>query len=169
MSSPNDSPCSVHIQPLHNPQNAAQVSVPQAPLGNATNGPIVHGPGMGTKALLAKRMPQTKKAYTVHLMVSFTEAFEQKSYLCLANRQFVNPSDAEDQRRQEETLQQVSIFNAVSMLGLVDGLAFFRGKSVPIPALFGDANASDDEDGETIPSASSGTSGGLVATDDNPF
>ena len=61
MSSPNDdSPCSVHIQPLHNPQNAAQVSIPQAPLGNATNGPIVHGPGMGTKALLAKRMAKTQ-------------------------------------------------------------------------------------------------------------
>lgn len=60
MSSANDSPCSVHIQPLHNPQNAAQVSVPQAPLGNATNGPIVHGPGMGTKALLAKRMAKTQ-------------------------------------------------------------------------------------------------------------
>ena len=103
--------------------------------------------------------------------MAFTEAFEQESYLCLANRQYVNPSDTEDQRRQEETLQQVSIFRAVFMLGLVDRLAFFRGKSVPIPSLFGDttANASDDEDGETIPSASSGTSGELVTTDDNPF
>ena len=103
--------------------------------------------------------------------MAFTEAFEQESYLRLANRQYVNPSDTEDQRRQEETLQQVSIFRAVFMLGLVDRLAFFRGKSVPIPSLFGDttANASDDEDGETIPSASSGTSGELVATDDNPF
>lgn len=57
------------------------------------------------------------------------------------------------------------------MLGLADRLAFFRGKSVPIPALFGDttANAPDDEDGETIPPASSGTSGELVTTDDNPF
>ena len=57
------------------------------------------------------------------------------------------------------------------MLGLVDRLAFFRGKSVPIPALIGDttASASDDEDGETIPPASSGTSGELVTTDDNPF
>lgn len=42
---------------------------------------------------------------------------------------------------------------------------------MPIPALFGDTttNASDDEDGETIPSASSGASGELVTTDDNPF
>jgi len=48
---------------------------------------------------------------------------------------------------------------------------FNKGKSVPIPSLFGDttANASNDEDGETIPSASSGTSGELVTTDDNPF
>jgi hypothetical protein len=56
------------------------------------------------------------------------------------------------------------------MLGLVDKPPF-RGKSVPIPALFGDtiANASDDEDGEAIPPASSGTSGELATTDDNPF
>lgn len=42
---------------------------------------------------------------------------------------------------------------------------------MPIPALFGGTtgNASDDEDGEPIPSASSGTSGELVASDDNPF
>lgn len=46
---------------------------------------------------------------------------------------------------------------------------FNTGKSMPIPTLFGDANASDDEDGETIPPASSGTSGELVTTDDNPF
>jgi hypothetical protein len=64
----------------------------------------------------------------------------------------------------------VSIFGAVFLLGLVDRLVLFRGKSMPIP-LFGDttANASDDEDGETIPSTSSGTSGELVTTDDNPF
>lgn len=44
---------------------------------------------------------------------------------------------------------------------------------MPIP-IFGDttANASDDEDGEMIPPTSlgsSGTSGELVTTDDNPF
>jgi hypothetical protein len=105
--------------------------------------------------------------------VTLTEAFEQESYLRLANRQLGNTSDAEDQRLQEETLQQVSIFNAVFLPGLVDRLAPFRGKSMPIP-LFGDTttNASDDEDGETIlpaSSASSGTSGELVTTDDNPF
>jgi hypothetical protein len=99
------------------------------------------------------------------------EAIEQESELYLANRQFGDPSDAEDQRRQEETLQQVSIFVAVLLLGLVDRLVFLRGKSTPIPALFGDTtgNASDDEDGEAIPPASSGTSGELVTTDDNPF
>ncbi|KAI0304068.1 hypothetical protein BC826DRAFT_981297 [Russula brevipes] len=59
-STPSDSPASVHIQPLHNPQNAAHVTVPQAPLGNATNGPMSQGPGMGTKAVLAKRMSKTQ-------------------------------------------------------------------------------------------------------------
>lgn len=65
----------------------------------------------------------------------------------------------------------MSIFNAVLLLGLVDILAFIRGKSIPIPALFGDTttNASNDEEGETIPSASSVASGEMVTTDDNPF
>ena len=48
------------------------------------------------------------------------EALEQESELCLANRQFSlefsDPSDAEDQRCQEETLQQVSEFIIVLLL-----------------------------------------------------
>ncbi|EIN10909.1 hypothetical protein PUNSTDRAFT_112701 [Punctularia strigosozonata HHB-11173 SS5] len=48
-STPNDSPV-----PMHQPNKAAHVAVPQAPLGNATNGLQV--PGMGAKALLAKKM-----------------------------------------------------------------------------------------------------------------
>ncbi|KAH8096930.1 hypothetical protein DFH11DRAFT_1677806 [Phellopilus nigrolimitatus] len=55
VSTPTDSP--VHAEPLHNPDRAAQVVVPQAPLGNATNGKVVSQmPGMGAKALLAKKM-----------------------------------------------------------------------------------------------------------------
>ncbi|VDC07284.1 unnamed protein product [Peniophora sp. CBMAI 1063] len=38
--------------PLHNPSNAAHVSVPQAPLGNATNGPIKP---LGAKAMFDRR------------------------------------------------------------------------------------------------------------------
>ncbi|EPQ58999.1 hypothetical protein GLOTRDRAFT_109501 [Gloeophyllum trabeum ATCC 11539] len=57
-STPNDSP--VHVHPLHNPSQAAHVSVPQAPLGNATNGATTAtAPGLGTKALLAKRFAKT--------------------------------------------------------------------------------------------------------------
>ncbi|KAF9451682.1 hypothetical protein P691DRAFT_723415 [Macrolepiota fuliginosa MF-IS2] len=48
---PNDSPLGTPIQPLHNPSQAAQVVVPQAPLGNVGN----QVPGMGAKALLAKK------------------------------------------------------------------------------------------------------------------
>ncbi|KAI0314807.1 hypothetical protein OF83DRAFT_1085406 [Amylostereum chailletii] len=62
-STPNDSPVSSHIQPLHNPQNAAHVVVPQAPLGNATNGPINQAPGLGAKALLAKRFAKGNPTY----------------------------------------------------------------------------------------------------------
>ncbi|KAJ7667981.1 hypothetical protein DFH06DRAFT_235135 [Mycena polygramma] len=49
---PNDSPISAPIQPLHNPAQAAHVVVPKAPLGNVGNQPA----GMGAKALLAKKM-----------------------------------------------------------------------------------------------------------------
>jgi hypothetical protein len=63
---PSESPASVHIYPLHNPQNAAHVTVPQAPLGNATNGLANQGPpGMGARALLAKRMAKTQCAYSL--------------------------------------------------------------------------------------------------------
>ncbi|KAF9075876.1 hypothetical protein BDP27DRAFT_1415036 [Rhodocollybia butyracea] len=55
---PNDSPISANIQPLHNPANAAHVVVPQAPLGNVVN----QVPGMGAKALLAKKLAKTQSA-----------------------------------------------------------------------------------------------------------
>ncbi|KAI0353462.1 hypothetical protein OH77DRAFT_1427138 [Trametes cingulata] len=56
---PNDSPIGTPIQPLHNPAQAAHVVVPQAPLGNATNGPVNQAPGMGAKALLAKKFAKS--------------------------------------------------------------------------------------------------------------
>ena len=63
---PSESPASAHIYPLHNPQNAAHVTVPQAPLGNATNGPTNQGlPGMGARALLAKRMAKNQCAHSL--------------------------------------------------------------------------------------------------------
>jgi hypothetical protein len=62
-STPNDSPVSSHILPLHNPDNAAKVVVPQAPLGNATNGPFKQGAGV--KAMFEKRFA---KGYAQHLL-----------------------------------------------------------------------------------------------------
>ncbi|RDX53648.1 hypothetical protein OH76DRAFT_1342706 [Lentinus brumalis] len=56
---PNDSPIGTPIQPMHNPSQAAHVVVPQAPLGNATNGQFNQAPGMGAKALLAKKFAKT--------------------------------------------------------------------------------------------------------------
>ncbi|RDB22573.1 hypothetical protein Hypma_010242 [Hypsizygus marmoreus] len=52
MSTPSDSPIATPIQPMHNPSQAAHIVVPQAPLGNVGN----QAPGMGAKALLAKKM-----------------------------------------------------------------------------------------------------------------
>ncbi|KAI6047211.1 hypothetical protein EDC04DRAFT_598336 [Pisolithus marmoratus] len=51
---PGDSPAP--IQPMHNPSQAAHIVLPQAPLGNATNGAVN---GLGAKALLAKRMAKS--------------------------------------------------------------------------------------------------------------
>ncbi|KAH9900028.1 hypothetical protein C8Q73DRAFT_743842 [Cubamyces lactineus] len=56
---PNDSPIGTPIQPLHNPGQAAHVVVPQAPLGNSTNGLLNQAPGMGAKALLAKKFAKS--------------------------------------------------------------------------------------------------------------
>ncbi|KAJ7894707.1 hypothetical protein B0H14DRAFT_2431627 [Mycena olivaceomarginata] len=49
---PNDSPISAPIQPLHNPAQAAHSVVPKAPLGNVVSQPA----GMGAEALLQKKM-----------------------------------------------------------------------------------------------------------------
>lgn len=58
VATPNDSP--VHAEPLHNPARAAKVVVPQAPLGNATSAKLnSQQPGMGAKALLAKKMAKS--------------------------------------------------------------------------------------------------------------
>ena len=65
VSSVSNSP--VHAEPLHDPSRAAQVVVPQAPLGNATNGKFMNQqPGMGAKALLAKKMAKGRYVGSVH-------------------------------------------------------------------------------------------------------
>ena len=61
-STPNDSPIGTPIQPMHNPAQAAHIVVPQAPLGNATNGHYSQVPGMGAKALLAKKFAKSQYA-----------------------------------------------------------------------------------------------------------
>ncbi|KZV76113.1 hypothetical protein PENSPDRAFT_748042 [Peniophora sp. CONT] len=60
-STPNDSPATSHtIQPLHNPGSAAHVSVPQAPLGNATNGPVKP---LGAKAMFDRRFAKQNNTF----------------------------------------------------------------------------------------------------------
>ncbi|KAH7930091.1 hypothetical protein BV22DRAFT_1001552 [Leucogyrophana mollusca] len=86
-STPNDSPSSAPIQPMHNPSQAAHVVVPQAPLGNATNGSSTQVPGMGMKALLAKKMAKSNNpkfvSPTDNLMTPVTQklnAAKQKRF-----------------------------------------------------------------------------------------
>ncbi|KZT33741.1 hypothetical protein SISSUDRAFT_1053861 [Sistotremastrum suecicum HHB10207 ss-3] len=74
--SPADSP----IQALHGQQ--AAILVPQAPLGNATNGPFAHqAPGMGAKALMAKKMAKNlnpaRVSPTDNLMTPVTAKLNQ--------------------------------------------------------------------------------------------
>ena len=61
-STPTDSPSNTPIQPLHNPSQAAHVSVPQAPVGahQAQGAPAQQNkPGSAAQALLAKKMAKT--------------------------------------------------------------------------------------------------------------
>ncbi|KAG8891214.1 hypothetical protein FRC00_014069 [Tulasnella sp. 408] len=63
MSAPSSTTSSpAHIQPLHHPNQAAQVQVPQAPLGNTTN---MYNGASGAKALLAKKMAKANNPSTV--------------------------------------------------------------------------------------------------------
>ena len=59
---PNDTPVGTRIQPLHNPEQAAHVVVPQAALRNATNGQHPQAPGMGAKALFTKTFAKSQYA-----------------------------------------------------------------------------------------------------------
>ncbi|KAJ3869669.1 hypothetical protein EV359DRAFT_76468 [Lentinula novae-zelandiae] len=97
--SPSESPIATPIQPLHNPANAAHVVVPQAPLGNVVN----QVPGMGAKALLAKKMAKSQSAAyhspTDNLMTPVT----QKLNALFAQKE-ENSSDVEV----EETETQAS-------------------------------------------------------------
>lgn len=66
VSTPADSP--IRAQPLHNPERAAKVVVPQAPVGNATKSRSSSDkPGMGAKALLAKTMAKGRCVALVHV------------------------------------------------------------------------------------------------------
>jgi len=69
VTTPNESPV---FEPLHHPAQAAHVKVPQAPLGNVAN----QAPGMGAKALLAKKMAKNHTQFvspTDNLMTPCTQ------------------------------------------------------------------------------------------------
>ena len=76
-STPDESP--MHIQPLHNPSQAA------IPLGN-NNGLT----GLGTRALLSKRM--AKEQYAL-LVLFATKTTWLTRYPILRNPKFVSPTD----------------------------------------------------------------------------
>ena len=86
VTTPNDSP--IHPEPMHNPSRAAQVVVPQAPLGNATY--VNQKPGMGARALLAKKMSTKKCVCSGRILLSNWEGILK---FPLRNPKFVSPTD----------------------------------------------------------------------------
>lgn len=73
---PNDGPAGAPVQPLHNPSQAAQVVVPQAPIGHAPN----VAPGLGVKALLAKRLAKGRYVSSVYFYIQLLESKQFKRY-----------------------------------------------------------------------------------------
>ena len=102
---PNDSP--VHVQPLHNPSQAAHVVVPQAPLGNATNGVSNQAPGMGAKALLAKKMANQYVHNASGRWPALKLFVRQQPQVHITDRQDDDARQPEAERSKEEALYEV--------------------------------------------------------------
>lgn len=106
-STPTDSPASAPIQPMHNPSQAAHIVVPQAPLGHVANGANNAIPGMGMKALLAKKLAKSKCVHERvdqwQMLTLFTRSFQQ-SQVCLADRQPDDTRHTEAECCEAETL-----------------------------------------------------------------
>jgi hypothetical protein len=74
------------IQPLHNPSQAAHVVVPKAPLGDVAN----RAPGMGAKALLARRMAENPSAAFAFVNPQTTWLI---LYFWISNPTYISPTD----------------------------------------------------------------------------
>ncbi|PPQ94956.1 hypothetical protein CVT25_003928 [Psilocybe cyanescens] len=109
-STPNDSPITTPIQPLHNPSQAAQVVVPQAPLGNVAN----QAPGMGAKALLAKKLAKSHNpafiSPTDNLMTPCTQKLSaaKKKHFTKSTKpvQLFSPAKENDESSEEESTEK---------------------------------------------------------------
>ncbi|KAF8913859.1 hypothetical protein CPB84DRAFT_1840645 [Gymnopilus junonius] len=118
---PNDSPVGTPIQPLHNPSLAAQVVVPQAPLGN-------QAPGMGAKALLAKKMAKNHNpAYispTDNLMTPVTQklnAARKKHFTKLTKPvQLFSPAKENDESSGDEDAPRQNDNNSENKMDMDD-------------------------------------------------
>ncbi|KDR83784.1 hypothetical protein GALMADRAFT_236149 [Galerina marginata CBS 339.88] len=116
---PNDSPAGTPIQPLHNPLLAAQIVVPQAPLGNVAN----QAPGMGAKALLAKKMAKTHNpafiSPTDNLMTPCTQklnAAKKKHFIKPAKPvQLFSPAKENEESSDNEEVDAAKVLSASKM------------------------------------------------------
>jgi hypothetical protein len=97
---------------MHNPSQAAHVVVPQAPLGHVANGANNTIPGMGMKALLAKKMAKTKWVHEHvdhwQMLTLFTRSCQQ-SQVCLTDGQPNDTRYTEAECCEAETLHQVRV------------------------------------------------------------
>ena len=149
---------------MHNPSQAAHIVVPQAPLGNTTNGKSVL-PGMGMKALLAKKMAKSEYA---HLSLGML------SLILSSNPKFVSPTDnmVTPVTQKLNAAKQKRFAKYVIILDLfhVTDNAFPRAK--PTGKLFADKEMDklDEQQGESDPELSDSKSPTAPAHEDaNPF
>jgi len=128
------------MEPLHNPTQAATVVFPQAPLGNAASGKLNGAmggistvPGMGAKALLAKKMANsTNPKYispTDNLMTPCSQklsAVKKKHFTKapkpMAQLAFIKPNTA-DKGEAENVRPGAAALGTVSTFGFEDALS----------------------------------------------
>ncbi|OBZ76611.1 hypothetical protein A0H81_03724 [Grifola frondosa] len=139
-STPNDSP--VHVQPLHNPSQAAHIVVPQAPLGNSTNGLASQAVGMGAKALLAKKLAKNQ--------------LTRPKYNFNSNPMFVSPTD----NMMTPCTQKI---NAAKK-------KHFTKAAKPMPPLFARKEPGSDSESDTpLEQSADSSTAQKVDDDENPF
>lgn len=147
------------IEPLHNPSQAAVV---QPPLANATNG----NPGMGAKALLAKKMAKNQSVSHGSNRWQMLNFYSNPSFTSPTDNLVTPVSQKLNQAKKKH-------FNkyATSCCPRATANRFSRGQSKPMDSIFAKQAAASDDDEELKPDqpTSSDSNGMAVDDEENPF